>query len=82
MTDKTDKAAALRALRKARKALIRAESAVDDRRDTQGAAASAAVQAGATYEEVGEAMGLSKQRAHDIVRAYAETQAVLAKVSG
>ena len=63
------KDAALDHLRAVRATLKEREDALEDARESQGAAAVAAIEAGATYEEVGDALGLSKQRAHDLVKA-------------
>lgn len=69
MPKTASKAEALEALTAARAELAEATDEIEDARDAQGKAAVAAKEAGATYTEIGEALGLSKQRAFDLVKA-------------
>lgn len=69
-TQTTDeKAAALKRLRDARRKMTRVQGTLEDARSTQGEAAVAAQAAGATLTEIGDALGLSKQRAFDLIAA-------------
>lgn len=66
-TTVVDKDKALAELREARASLRALEADLDAARSRQGIAALAAQEAGATLTEIGDALGLSKQRAFDLI---------------